>query len=201
MDDITTSTTSTNPLMSLPPELRNTIWDLVLPEKKDRLSIFSFTRGTYSKKYHGPRDYHFLEPAVLSVCKAIRNELLPIIYLGCPLVVGTRSFELDKPCEWLNHLSQQLGGRWPDFTMYIMAPEWEDMETWFSLVKFGYEYDDGSGADSIQCSRRGRLMVAFKELFAVGVQAKEDGASVDQLQAYFDDWLSQWGEDWVNEEG
>ncbi|KAK5117083.1 hypothetical protein LTR85_009014 [Meristemomyces frigidus] len=74
-----TNTTS-SPLLRLPPELRNIIYDLLLPF--DSILLNNGSRHSLPNE-HGVPTTAFEPPKLLQVCRQIREEALPSVYRSC----------------------------------------------------------------------------------------------------------------------
>ncbi|KAK4949123.1 hypothetical protein LTR10_012496 [Elasticomyces elasticus] len=102
-------------LFRLPTELRNAIYEYVLPQGKK--IIFS-------------KDKPLKVPALLQVCSKIRNETRDMFYVGNKLVIVTKKCAPGLCISWKRHC-RALGLRDDKIGIVIMGkPDWTNLMAW-----------------------------------------------------------------------
>lgn len=102
----TTSTTITNrpakdqttTLLTLPPEIRNQIYNLVLSSSSTPSYLCPFALSVQAKKY---------SYSLTQTCRQLRLETLPHFYATKTLLLNLRAANLPHYIAWLKHLPQE----------------------------------------------------------------------------------------------
>jgi len=177
-----------NSIMRLPPELRNTIYELVLlkPSCSPSNDPTTYIRKRCSTK--GNRtNFHttwkdvvksWREPTLLRVCKAIREETLGMYYKANTFELRITTAEFEKVYNFIRAKSVNPGipMKW---SIQITKAEWNDTPHMLHFAKLVYEFDANStygkitylGCDTSQTDRAWPGAIEF-QLDVVGVVRK-----------------------------
>ena len=198
-------------LMSLPPELRNMVYEYVLlsdaarwqdevasrvmeygmrpgvtPEQRmqwhERLSDRAF--GNLVK----PGEY--TQPGLLQVSKQIRGEVLPVFYDLNKFKIVVEIHQLTTVRSWLNSIKPQYHNLLPDQGMYTklrleMPPamlKWHKIDQLLPLALIAMDHPDLNFRNDYWRSTYG-------EVFELGREVAREGWSEEWLAIRFDEWL------------
>jgi len=229
--DTTSSIICEDLLMKLPGEIRNKIYSLVLlPIRSPFNKNFYYSRhnskpfsplmsewrslrllsdpviSVEKKMPKGRRDVTtttWNEPGLLQVSKQLRHETMPIYYFGHVYSFRVRSDEFDKVYSWLSNLSKQLNGKWLEFEVEVVNPNWSHMDQWLPLAKLTHESSFVKNADrsttedtvwdSVSTKREGFVPYAFRDVVKLGATAKVEGKTSKELRVDFRRWVDTEG--------
>lgn len=229
--DPTSPLTKEDLLTKLPGEIRNKIYNLVLlpikyPFNKDSyhgrhhgspfsplmkdwgsLRLLSAPLVSMEKTMpKGRRDVTttiWREPGLLQVSKQIRSETKPLYYFGHLFSFHVRSDEFDRVYSWLSNLSQQLNGKWPEFELEVLNPNWSHMDQWLPLAKLAHESSfvknaEGSVTedtvwDNVSTKRDGFVRFALHDVVKLGAKAKVEGKTPKEMKVDFRRWVDTEG--------
>lgn len=134
--------------MTLPAELRNTIYKDVLLKNKVTLvgSVKSFRKSTtqpFGPILHTTNDSDgpnlvvpWREPALLKASKGIRAEASAIYYRNNDFIVRTRLVDFTRLSAWLEHLTQRCGSKlFRTVNILVMDASWADLHHTRTLAR------------------------------------------------------------------
>ncbi len=185
-------TTGRNLLMELPSELRNTIYSLALLHSDSESTIYDRTIWVRSARPHAPsglRIAEWSEPGLLRTCKQIRREAMLTYVLRHNWTITLTMGEMDRLYSWLSRMVEQIGGRWPDFTLRILPSREKGGD--LALMKLAYgsttinkdeELIEPSMHVAYQLARQSARKKAIYKLVERVQQAKFDGKSLEVLE-------------------
>lgn len=130
----------------LPGELRNAIYELVIPIKthvevrarsteRDR---FRVTTG-FKRKANGARQHCWFEPSILRVSKQIRTECKSIYYHSNTFKIYARPSEFQNTLDFLEQKSSIASATITiDCVVRVVQVEWKDLPEWWYLALIAY---------------------------------------------------------------
>lgn len=185
--------------MKLPGELRNRIYELVLPSnatinfrlrnKKSREQRANIAVPHRLKKSH--------EPALLRVSKAIRGETMKLYYQLNEFAFIAYSNECKRIYEFLRAKSAGRHGsitiRW---NIYVIGPNLSDIAHWLALAKAIFRtsaaYTRDSNVRNAWCKGQGYSVgaVSLVEVQKLARKARDRGLRKRHLVRDFLDWAA-----------
>lgn len=196
-----------NLFMSLPAELRNNIYDLVLLKRR------RWVGGQSARNRHvnddrvwvGPDEY-WSEPALLSISHEIRTEAASAYYKSNKFIVSVTKDDFPPACAWLRVITKLVGTKpFAQFGIAAFSPTWQGLAQVFPLVKLlhdsgldvsnDYEGTMCSGRqwkrDCICISPRVGVAKALNSAVDLGRRAGQEGGTAVKLEIEFRQWLHE----------
>ncbi|KAK3619702.1 hypothetical protein LTR56_023853 [Elasticomyces elasticus] len=175
-----------NIFMTLPPELRNVIYEDVLSH-----------RQTMGFVYHSGGSWP--DPAMLHVSKAIRAEAISIYYPNNRFDFRIRLCALPGLCRKLQRLTEQCGSQpLGSIRLEIMQPGWDRMHYARHLALLFYNgtelYNYGArdarpGLYPLLVCSYSMCRAALEHAVEIGEQGAEEGWSKEKMEARLDKLL------------
>ncbi|EME41542.1 hypothetical protein DOTSEDRAFT_26697 [Dothistroma septosporum NZE10] len=129
-------------LMTLPPELRNEIYQIVLDDETQRCSTRFKVRFTSKGQVRHGRE----EPALLNTSSTIRAEALPMFYALNKFELTFAVGQFHGAIEWVSSLREQYGnglqggGPLGAISLNITTCSWSHVASLFPFAEFAFEF-------------------------------------------------------------
>ena len=112
MSPVTTETAQNSPLLKLPAELRNRIYEYAIESKPRIASSHTCRKSLHTVGFTA--EYRMCEPTLLAICRKIRREAKGMFYKRrpCKVVVFAYGYDKNEMTYWENqlvHLFSQPG--------------------------------------------------------------------------------------------
>ncbi|KAK5680368.1 hypothetical protein LTS10_007295 [Elasticomyces elasticus] len=176
-------------LMTLPPELRNIIYEHALA--RDRLFCITFQLHT---------ENHWREPALLQVSKTIRTEALPFHYTGNNFSIHVWLSALPTLCEKIERLSRRCGLKpFKSVRLEIMHPIRGDMHCGRHLAMLFYRKIElvglagqkaGDESQPLLSCAHSVCLEALRTAVAIGKKGAIENWSEEEIRDKLDKWLA-----------
>lgn len=179
-------------MMKLPGELRNRIYELVLP-KDEAIEIRkrkgrSMEAPVCYSRYSRGRKSCWHEPDIMAVSSQIRTECLRLYYDNNTFEIFARSHELHLVLDFLLLKSTEdcIALK---FKIRIVGSEWRNMQDWLELASIAY-YTDKEYSDKIDVAVCNfHLREAVRQVVRLGFRARDRGMDWEELKMEFDEWV------------
>ncbi|KAK5117423.1 hypothetical protein LTR85_008808 [Meristemomyces frigidus] len=178
-------------LSALPPELRNSIYELVLRTvPKSGHIMLGIVDGAVRRQDGEGRPI----PGLLGASKVIRREVSQMYYRFNAHTMYTSIDDIQVASDWLA-ATIRLCGRLPQrFVFTILDPSWSNFQELLPLVEVAREPGLNPAPLRLMITGRAgaRLLSVLGEAVGLGGQAHGAGVTAQQLlQQQFEQWVAQ----------
>ncbi|KAK5747507.1 hypothetical protein LTR17_000148 [Elasticomyces elasticus] len=154
-------------LLSLPPELRNLIYEYVLPKGE---------RITFSK------DKPLRAPALLQVSSQIRKETRDMFYVGNTLLVKTVDCHPGLCVTWKRHC-EALGLQYKNCRVSVQGqPDWDDLMIWCKAIVEEDAVNAGPSRRKTQPLDERQRDMAMMTAFDIARLSRDKGEAWDECK-------------------
>ena len=184
--------------MKLPGELRNQIYELVLPV--DTVIEIRSRRKPSNRcqmVIEPAKMLRWAEPALLQVSRQIRAECVGLYYGDNHFKLFARSKELQQVLDFL--LLKSAGEATNinlSFNIHMVDVAWTDMKYWLPMAKIAY-YKGGDVHNALDgriaranWARSSYIDGAIQEVIKLGLKAKRRGLDLVDVRDDFADWAA-----------
>ena len=186
--------------MKLPAELRNDIYEEILPIQEVIHIRGHAHRNVEVEGSWNARGYLWREPQLLRVSKQIRREVSSLYYGQNYFTVCLHDGEIDKAVQWVRH-NEAMRNLDVDFNFKFTftSASWALVESWYPLVALAYELD-WDFADAAEerhyfsneffdlAFRGSKFQEALEHVVTMGVRARQRGTPLEILMEDCDAW-------------
>lgn len=153
MSPVTTEPAQNSPLLKIPAELRNRIYEIVIESKPRIASSCTCRKGLHTVGFTA--EYRTCEPALLAVSRKIRREAKGMFYArrACKVVLLARGWDEPEMTYWENqlvHLFSQPGNMASEFPVEDDPPNlatWKPAIKWLWEAQIKFSHGDSAGED------------------------------------------------------
>lgn len=129
--------------MSLPPEIRNQVYELALAED-EVIHIRPCKRGYWALEQclPAPALVPWREPGLLQSCKTIRSEAFTMYYKLNEFEASLQLSDAQRASDWLRNMVKRCGNEpFKHFTFFITNTVWSDLHSSRRLATFFSEHN------------------------------------------------------------